>query len=116
MGARRGLLGPLVSIVVAVGAGLAIAYFDSRPGYDDTGVTAAGLAIAALVAVLIEGSGRVVRVAALAVLVGIWVPIFEIAPGGTFGPLLALLFASVGAFVGWVIVRGLTRPSPDDSL
>lgn len=110
MGANRVYVGPLLSIVVAVAAGLGIAYLDSQPGWDDTGITAAGLAIAALAAVLIEGSGRVLRVAALAVLVGIWIPLFEIAAPGTYGPLLAFVFSAVGAFVGWVIVRGLANP------
>ena len=115
MGARPWFLGPLVSIVVAVAGGLAIAYVDGQAGWDDTGVTAAALAIAALVAVLIEGSGRVLRVAALAVLVGIWIPIFEISAPGTYGPLLAFVFSGVGAFVGWVIIGGLRRPPADDT-
>lgn len=110
MGSNRAVIGPLLSIVVAVVAGLALAFMDSRPGYDDTGVTAAGLAIAALISVLIDGSGKLLRVAALAVLVGIWIPILEIAAPGTYGSLLAFVFSGVGAFVGWVIVRGLARP------
>ena len=114
MGGNRVFIGPSVSIVVAVVAGVGLAYVDSQPGYDATGVTAAGLAIAALVPVLIEGSGRVVRVAALAVLVGIWIPIIEIAAPGTYGSLLSFVFSAVGAFIGWVIVRGLARPSGDD--
>jgi len=108
--ANRVFLGPAISIVVAIAAGIGIAWLDSRPGYDDTGVTAAALAIAALVAVLIEGSGRALRAAAIAVLVGIWIPIFEIAAPGTYGSLLSFVFSAVGAFIGWVIVRGLARP------
>ena len=115
MDGNRGYIGPLLSIVVAVGAGLGIAYLDSRPGYDDTGITAAGLAIAALVAVLIDGSGRLLRVAAIAVLVGIWIPVFEIAAPGTYGSLLAFVFSAVGAFIGWVVVRGLARPPVEPS-
>ncbi len=111
MAGNRVFVGPVLSIVVAVVAGIALAYLDSQPGYDATGVTAAGLAIAALVAVLIEGSGRFVRVAALAVLVGIWIPIIEIAAPGTYGSLLSFVFSAVGAFIGWVIVRGLARPA-----
>jgi hypothetical protein len=111
VGANRVFIGPLLSIIVAVVAGIGIAIMDNQPGYDDTGVTAAALAIAALVAVLIEGSGRVLRVAAIAVLVAIWIPILEIAAPGTYGPLLSFVFSGVGAFIGWVIVRGLARPS-----
>jgi hypothetical protein len=111
----RGVLGPILALIVAVVAGIGIASVDTRPGWDDTGITAGLLAIAALVAVLIEGSGRVVRVAAIAVLVGIWIPILEIAAPGTSGSLLAFVFSGVGAFIGWVVVRGLTRPAPDDS-
>lgn len=113
MGANRVYIGPLLSIVVAVLAGIGLAILDSQPGYDDTGVTAAGLALAALVAVLIDGSGRLLRVAAIAVLVGIWIPILEIAEPASYGPLLSFVFSTVGAFVGWVIVRGLARPPGD---
>jgi hypothetical protein len=115
MGGNRLFVGPVLSIVLAVVAGVGLAWLDSQPGYDATGVTAAGLAIAALVAVLIEGSGRVLRVAALAVLVGIWIPIFEIAAPGTYGSLLSFVFSAVGAFIGWVIVRGLARPPRGDA-
>ncbi len=105
-----GLIRPLVSILVSVAGGIGVAFFDSRPGYDDTGVTAGLLAVVALIAVLIEGTGRVVRVVAIAVLVGIWIPIFEVAAPGTYGPLLAFVFSAVGAFIGWVVVRGVARP------
>ncbi|MEA2675442.1 MAG: hypothetical protein QOI92_2634 [Chloroflexota bacterium] len=110
----RAWLGPVLSLVVAVVAGIAIAYVDSRPGWDSTGITAGLLAVAALIAVLIEGSGRAVRVAAIAVLVGIWIPIFEVAAPGTSGTLLAFVFSAVGAFVGWVIVRGVAKPPTED--
>ncbi len=111
----RALVGPLLALVVAIGAGLAIGYMDSRPGWDDTGITAGALAVAALVAVLIDGSGRVVRVAAIAVLVGIWIPIFEMSTPSSSGSLLAFVFSAVGAFVGWVVVRGLARPMAGES-
>lgn len=115
MNSSRAWLGPVLALVVAVVAGIAIAYVDSRPGWDSTGITAGLLAIAALIAVLLDGSGRAVRVAAIAVLVGIWIPIFEIAAPGSNGPLLAFVFSAVGAFVGWVVVRGLSKPPADAS-
>ena len=110
MGSSRAWLGPVLSLVVAVVAGIGIAYVDTRPGWDSTGITAGLLALAALIAVLIDGSGRAVRVAAIAVLVGIWIPILEVAAPGANGPLLAFVFSGVGAFVGWVIVRGIAKP------
>jgi hypothetical protein len=114
MGSSRGLVGPLVSIVVAIGGGLAIAVIDSRPGWDSTGITAGLLAIVALVAVLLEGSGKPLRAAAIAILVGIWIPILEISAPGANGPLLAFVFSGVGAFIGWVAARGLRRGSAGD--
>jgi hypothetical protein len=111
MGPNRVFIAPLVAIIVAVVAGIGLAILDNQPGYDDTGVTAAGLAVTALIAVLIEGSGRLLRVAAIAVLVGIWIPILEIAAPGSYGSLLSFVFSTVGAFIGWVIVRGLSRPT-----
>ena len=102
--------GQRVLSIAAIALGLTIAYVDSRPTWDDTGITAAGLALSALIAVLIEGSGRPLRAAAIAVLVGIWIPVFEIAAPGTYGTLLSFVFSAVGTFVGWVIVRGLARP------
>jgi len=95
----------LVAAIVAIVAGLLIAVLDSQPGFDDTGVTAVGLAIAAFAAVMIDGSGRPLRVAMLAVMVGIWIPLAEIALPGAFAPLLALVFAAAGAALGLVAIR-----------
>lgn len=90
----------LLAIGLAILFGLGLTVLDTSPGYDATGITAAGLAIASFVVVLIEGSGRVLRVAMLAVLVGIWIPVLEIAIAGTFAPLAALAFAAGGAIAG----------------
>lgn len=100
----------LLAIAVAIVAGLAVTFLDSSPDFDDTGVTAVGLAIAAFFVVLIDGSGRVLRVAMLAVLVGIWIPVLEITPPGTYGPLLALVFAAAGAVAGMFLLRSVRRP------
>jgi hypothetical protein len=97
----------LAGIVLAVVAGVALAWLDTRPGYDDTGVTAVGLAVAAGIAVLVEGSGRILWATALAVAVGIWIPLLEIAPPGSVGSLLALVFTAGGAALGWAILRGV---------
>ncbi len=99
-----------LAAIVAIVAGLLIAVLDSHPLFDATGVTAFGLAIAGFVAVLIDGSGRPLRVAMLAVMVGIWIPLVEIAPSGAFAPLLALVFAAGGAALGMVALRVMRPP------
>jgi hypothetical protein len=100
----------VLAVAFATISGLLLAVLDSQPGFDDTAITAIGLAVAAFVAVLIDGSGHPLRVATMAALVGIWIPLVEIAPPGTFGPLLALVFAAAGAAVGLVTLRTL-RPA-----
>jgi hypothetical protein len=97
----------LLAIGLAILAGLALTVLDTSAGYDDTGITAVGLAIASFVVVLIDGSGRVLRVAMLAVLVGIWIPLVEIASLDSFGPFAALGFAAAGALVAMLVIRGI---------
>jgi len=46
----------LVACALAVIGGLAIAYMDSRPGYDDTGVTAVLLISVAAIAAAMGGT------------------------------------------------------------
>lgn len=103
----------LAAIALAIVAGLGLLILDSGPDFDDTAIIAIGLAVAAFVVVLIDGSGRVLRVATLAVLVGIWIPVLEIAPVGTYGPLLALAFAAAGAIAGMLVLRSVW-PSRDE--
>jgi hypothetical protein len=108
----------LLAIALAIIAGIGLTLLDTTPNFDDTGVVAIGLAAAAFVVVLVDGSGRVLQVATLAVLVGVWIPILEIAPPGAFGQLLALGFAAAGAIAGMLVLRatrssGLRPASPD---
>ncbi len=92
-------------MAAAAAAGVAIGFLDSRPGWDDTGITA-GLLI--LAAGLVAGiSGR--RPWLWAILVGAGTPLFEIPTGGSPASLAALGFAAVGALVGWLVARGWPR-------
>jgi hypothetical protein len=75
---------------------------DSRPGYDDTGVTAVLLISVTAVAAAIGGT----RPWLWAILVGAWTPIIEISSGGSTGSLLALVFAGAGAAIGYLAARG----------
>ena len=88
----------LLSVAAAI-AGATIAYVDSRPGWDDTGITVGLLVLAAGLAA--AASGR--RPWLWALLVGAWTPAIEIATGGSSASFAALAFAGVGAFGGWAI-------------
>jgi len=96
---RRFLLGA----ALGAAAGIAIAVVDSRPGWDDTGITAAALVLAAIASSLVMGA-RDARSALIAtmlatVLVGGWIPLVELPAGGGVGSLLSLGFAALGAAI-----------------
>ncbi|HSS36136.1 MAG TPA: hypothetical protein VLR93_07655 [Patescibacteria group bacterium] len=90
-------------IAAAAGVGLAIAWFDSRPGWDDTGITAAALFLASFS--FAATAGR--RPWLWAMLVGIWTPLVEIGLTGQAGSLIALAFAAAGAAAGHLSARAI---------
>jgi hypothetical protein len=96
IGGRDGLLG-----LVAGAIGLTIGYVDSRPSWDDTGITAALLLLTSAMGAGLSGR----RPWLWALLVGIWIPLFELwGPGGT-ASLTALIISTVGAFGGYALMR-----------
>ncbi|MGZ8562228.1 MAG: hypothetical protein ACXWWU_01250 [Candidatus Limnocylindria bacterium] len=86
---------------VATAIGLAAAYVDSRVTWDDTGVTVMLILLAT--AVLTALSGR--RPWLWALLVGAWVPIFEISGRSGAASLLALVAAAIGSAIGYALNR-----------
>jgi hypothetical protein len=92
---------PIVGMAAAAAAGVAIALIDSSPGWDDTGITVFGLFLAAAISAAIAGRWPWL----IALLVGGFVPLIEIPRGGESGPLFALLFAGIGAGVGYMLGR-----------
>lgn len=96
IGRRDGLLG------LAAGAiGLTLGYLDSRPSWDDTGITAALLLLSSAMAAGLSGR----RPWLWALLTGIWIPLFEVwGPGGP-ASLAALGVSTLGAFGGHLLGR-----------
>jgi hypothetical protein len=92
----------LVAAVLLLAAGIAIAYVDTRPGWDDTGVTAGLLAGACGLAALAGVSPFLAPILGAAPLV-----IAEIRQGR--GVLLAIPIAIGGAVAG-AIIRRIARP------
>lgn len=86
----------LLLITVALAAGCAIAWVDSRPNWDDAGISAGMVfVVTALLSAVMPA-----RAAFFALAVGAWIPALAIAREGAGANLLALAIAFAGAFVG----------------
>ncbi len=90
-------------IVVSILVGWLIALVDSRPGWDDTGVTAGALLLASFTIALAAGR----RPWLWALLVGVWTPLLELSASGQPASLIALAVAGVGAGAGFLSARAL---------
>ena len=92
-----------VVVAVAIGIGSIVGFVDSRPTWDDTGVTAGVLVLAALVLACIRPSAAWLIGLAL----GLPVVLFNAITRGGFGSLLAVAFSMAGAGIGYGIGRAL---------
>jgi len=87
---------------IACFLGLLIAYVDSRPTWDDTGITAGSiLLVSGLLAMLADR-----RPWLLALTIGVWIPLYGIVFTHNVASTLALIVAFVGAYAGWLLRRG----------
>lgn len=83
-------------LLLSVIAGLIIAWIDSRPGWDDTGITAGLIVLAsALFGYLLPERPWVWALA-----VGIWIPVHAIVATGDFKMLFVTIFAFIGSYLG----------------
>jgi hypothetical protein len=89
------------SLVLSVAFGICIAWIDTSPGWDDTGITFFLLLISSLIC----GFTGKKKPWLIGLLLGIWIPIFNIISAHNYGSLIAIFPAFVGAFVGWFISR-----------
>jgi hypothetical protein len=87
-----------LAVTAALTAGLAIGWVDSRPRWDDTGVTAFALLAAAAATTAVARR----RPWLIALAVGLPTPLLERSSGGAWA---ALVFAAVGAGIGWALSR-----------
>jgi hypothetical protein len=96
-----------ILLAVAVISGFFITYVDSRPNWDDTGITAGAiLLVCGLIALL-----GYQRPWLLALAVGVWIPFYGILVMHNFGSLIALIIAFIGAYAGWGVRLGIQKVS-----
>jgi hypothetical protein len=86
----------LVVFVAALLIGAAITWMDTRPKWDDAGITAGSI----FIATIILGALRPQQVWLSALAVGAWIPLVEITRTGNYGACLALIVAFAGAYLG----------------
>jgi hypothetical protein len=86
-----------VVLILALGSGLLIAWVDSRPSWDDTGISAAAVFLACAMLGMVMPK----RAWLWALLVGAWIPLIGIIAHHNFGSLLALVIAFAGAYLGY---------------
>jgi hypothetical protein len=96
-----------VLLGAAVAVGLAIAWVDSRPKWDDTGITAGMLLLTAGVLGLMGPR----RPWLWALGIGVWIPLHQLvqAPtmGNALGGLVILAFPMAGAYAGMAVRRAM---------
>jgi len=93
----------------AVGLGLLIAWVDSRPTWDDAGITAGAVFLTAA----LFGALRPRHAWIWGVAVGVWIPLFGIVLHHNSGSLLALAPALVGAYAGALARRAILPPGTE---
>jgi hypothetical protein len=99
MSFRSSLVAPVVGLVLGAGIG----YVDSRPTWDDAGITAGALFLCAgVLSMMAPRSGWLVGLA-----VGLPVLLFNVVLHANYGSAAAVVVALVGAGVGSFVGRSL---------
>jgi hypothetical protein len=86
--------------------GIVIAWIDSRPTWDDTGITVAMI----LVGTAILGFALPRHAWVSALLVGIWIPAWNILQHNNYTTLFTLIVGFIGAYAGAFIRRLISQP------
>ncbi len=91
----------IISLSLALVLGLAIAWIDSRPNWDDAGITV----VMVLSASALCGFISVRKPWLIALAVGIWIPLAGIITTHNYGGIIALIPAFLGSYSGHFIKR-----------
>lgn len=95
-----------VYLITSLLAGFLIAWVDSRPGWDDTGLTAGTIVLTAA----LFGYLRPDKPWLWGLTVGSWIPLHALILNGNFMMLLVTLFGIAGAYLGAAIKNN--KPAP----
>ena len=86
-------------LAIALASGLLIAYVDSRPTWDDTGITVFALLVTSgIIGLLVQR-----RPWLYALAIGLWIPLWGVIQAQNVSMLLVLLFPFAGVYAGWAL-------------
>ena len=101
-----------ILLALAILTGLFIAFVDSRPTWDDTGITVGAMLLSSGLFTLLGYR----RPWLIALAIGLWTPLYETYlshtfrfPGVILFPLFVLLIAAIGAYAGWAVRLGIRK-------
>ena len=94
-----------ILLAIAIIAGCFYAYVDSRPTWDDTGITVGMILLTCGLLALIGFQ----RPWLLALAVGAWLPLYEIITTHAYASIVALFIAFIGAYGGWIVRLGIRK-------
>ena len=101
-----------ILLALAILVGLLIAFVDSRPTWDDTGITAGTMLLSSGLLTLLGYR----RPWLIALAVGLWTPLYETyisrsfsLPGVILLPLFILCITFIGAYAGWAVRLGIRK-------
>lgn len=93
-----------LSVLFACIFGIAIAWVDAQPNWDNAGITAfMVLLVSMLAAYMAKRKPWLIALAA-----GVWIPLYGIIFTQNFGSILSLLPGIIGAYTGWWIEKIMT--------
>jgi hypothetical protein len=87
--------------IIAIALGMLIGFIDSRPHWDDTGITVGMI----LITSAFLGFVRPQRVWIWALSVGIWIPVWNMLQNNNYSSFIALPIAFVGAYIGVLVYK-----------
>jgi hypothetical protein len=94
----------IIVLLLAIVTGLAVAWIDSRPNWDDTGITV----LMVLCAATLWGYFSPRRPWLVALAVSIWIPIAGVVFSNNFGAVIALIPGFIGAYFGHFVKKSAT--------
>ena len=94
-----------ILLLAAVLLGLLVTYVDTRPTWDDTGITVFALVIGSgIIGLLAER-----RPWLFALAVGVWLPAWYILTTHNLSMVIVLIFPFVGVYLGWALHFGFRK-------